>query len=430
MEVDEKDGPASGWKWADDAKVIPGGKSDALPVVSARAGVPAAGRGTQLDPDKSMRGLDAATTPLAHPTGIDAIDGFTSPVGIASLAAGGAGVVRAGVTGGAGAAVKTALAEASPVMKFEVTRRTLTGLGIPDGLATGAAMLVSGYKGKGAAAAEAEAAPVGAHLDRSVPVQPSKLTPQQLKERVLFGTGEAPSANRGGNGRPMKVAAEAATEAVPVAEAEATASAKPTMAAAAETKEYLKQRAAGKTDAQARSIIEASRALNEALGLSTPTIADTKFPKGMRGGAAQSATKAVGPWRPDEGGELFHGTTNERLGNFGKQSEVYLTPNADEAAGYASGKHAPGETRGTPIVARTIAKPGKTIDITAEISDAMMNDDFDHLWLDNRIAKARTSGARYVTYDHPSFSGDGEQHVVVALHPAADVRVVSGGEKP
>lgn len=46
---------------------------------------------------------------------------------------------------------------------------------------------------------------------------------------------------------------------------------------------YLKLRVAGKTDQQARAAVEASKALNQQLGLKTPTEAETKFPKGFRG---------------------------------------------------------------------------------------------------------------------------------------------------
>lgn len=143
-------------------EVIQGGKSSppaaAVPSVGARAGVPAAGRGTQLDLAKSQRGLDVATTPLAHPTGIDAIDSFTSPVGLASLAAGGAGVLRAGVTEGAGAAAGAAAAQASPIVKYELVRTALTHLGVHPTIAMAAAALASGYKGKGAKVVPAEAA--------------------------------------------------------------------------------------------------------------------------------------------------------------------------------------------------------------------------------------------------------------------------------
>jgi len=123
-----------------------------LPDVSAHAGVPARGRGTQLDLDKSNRGVALATTPLAHPTGIDAIDGFTSPVGLASLAAGGVGIARAGMAGGVTAAAKTAIADASPLIKYEATKTALEKIGLPSPLAIAAAIAVSGYKKPGKAA--------------------------------------------------------------------------------------------------------------------------------------------------------------------------------------------------------------------------------------------------------------------------------------
>lgn len=71
--------------------------------------------------------------------------------------------------------------------------------------------------------------------------------------------------------------------------APAAAPAKPTMTItnAADLAEFTKQIRAGKTTKQAMEIVAASRALNNALGLSTPSAADLQFPKGMRGGAPQ-----------------------------------------------------------------------------------------------------------------------------------------------
>lgn len=197
-------------------------------------------------------------------------------------------------------------------------------------------------------------------------------------------------------------------------------------------------------EAALESILQ-QRELMKGFGLSTPTADAARFPKGMRGksGSAQrnppaptadsgaawnaqrSATKAAPkPWTEAEGGELFHGTTESRLRDIDNQSEVYFTTSADEASGYAQGLHAPGEARGVPTVVKAHVKPGKAIDITRDISEAMMDDAFDEAWLNARIKQARTDGASYVTYDHPSFlSGDVEQRVIVALHPARDVAV-------
>lgn len=347
MEV-EQDGPANGWTWADDAKVIPGGKADApLPVVSARAGVPAAGRGTQLDPDKSMRGLEAATTPLAHPTGIDAVDNFTSPVGLVSLAAGGAGIVRAGVTEGAGAAAKMAATTASPLLKFEVTRRAMMAMGAPDWMATGAAAYVSGMKGKGAAEAEHVSAPgfprtsvaadpppvAAAPVDLSR-VPAGSLTQEQIGERLAATNAgavpevatvatPAPAGARLADQRAAfqaRVAARQAPEAQtataapiaspaaasPVATALPNQKALNELAIAArrakttlspdEARALVKVVEAGQTPQsavadlmQARLAADPAAAFNARYGLKVPTDAETKFPKGMRGKSAGSA---------------------------------------------------------------------------------------------------------------------------------------------
>jgi hypothetical protein len=50
--------------------------------------------------------------------------------------------------------------------------------------------------------------------------------------------------------------------------------------------EYLRLRAMGKTDQQAKEAILVSLQMNAKLGLKIPTEAETKFPKGMRGRSA------------------------------------------------------------------------------------------------------------------------------------------------
>jgi hypothetical protein len=67
-----------------------------------------------------------------------------------------------------------------------------------------------------------------------------------------------------------------------LAESPAASPAKPSMSSE-ETKVYLQLRKQGVSDAQAREGILAARGLNERFGLSTPTQAETEFPKGQRG---------------------------------------------------------------------------------------------------------------------------------------------------
>lgn len=194
-------------------------------------------------------------------------------------------VAKAVTSGGALAGVGEALAQATPIVKYETTKAALTAIGVPGPLASVAAAMVSGYKSKGKAPAAAEVPTEGAHLDRSVAVPAGSLTQEQLAQRVRFGSGTPPPRP----GKQPPIAAVAPPEPIvpaaePVPASVGAAAAKPSLTAA-ESKEYLKLRAAGKTDAQAKTVIETSRALNASLGLSTPTAAETKFPKGMRGGA-------------------------------------------------------------------------------------------------------------------------------------------------
>lgn len=52
----------------------------------------------------------------------------------------------------------------------------------------------------------------------------------------------------------------------------------------AEMKEYMRLLRTGKTEAEAGRAIVAQRDLMEQFGLKAPTVEETKFPKGMRGG--------------------------------------------------------------------------------------------------------------------------------------------------
>ena len=138
---------------------------DVRPDLGARSGVPAAGRGTQFDPAQAYRGAEIATTPLAHPTGVDAIDNFTSPVGLASLAMGGYGIARAGLTEGVAGAGRAAVATGAPMLKYEAAKGVLQYFHVPPWLASVIAYRVAGGLGKsGAPAAAGEAAETGGML--------------------------------------------------------------------------------------------------------------------------------------------------------------------------------------------------------------------------------------------------------------------------
>jgi hypothetical protein len=116
------------------------------------------------------------------------------------------GAVRGtvGAASRAAAAVSALGPYAAPYVKYKVAHGVLTAMGVPGWAAEIVAFGASGYRGRGggAAAAEAEAAAGGApptdpaapHLDRSVPVPPSTLTPQQLRERVFYGQNAPPPA--------------------------------------------------------------------------------------------------------------------------------------------------------------------------------------------------------------------------------------------
>lgn len=136
----------------------------------------------------------------------------------------------------------------------------------------------------------APSGPVSPHLDLTQPVQAGSLTQEQVAERIAAVQAqgglsadaraqfEAAKAARHG---PVGVTAQPPAVAMPEAVA-----AKP-MLTAPETKEYFRLRMAGKSDAEAKTAIEAARAFQTQFGTPSPTAAETRFPKGMRGGVAK-----------------------------------------------------------------------------------------------------------------------------------------------
>lgn len=325
MEVAEQQtGVPDGW-----AIVAPGAPPPSVtpkPDVSAHAGVPARGRGTQLDPDKSMRGLEAATTPLARPTGIDAIDGLTSPVGLASLAAGGVGIARAGIEGGVSAGARAAAAQATPQIKYELTKSALKAVGIPEPMAMAAAMFVSGYK-KGVKAepisAPSNVAPSGVETAQealarrmasapvaapspAVPVEPVAVGPAAPAVPAAPVTpaaappqpaASAPSPVAAPQASPLpdqkslneaalavrRAAYQARMSSAPPVEAAPAPVAGNVKLTAAETKAFLNLMQRGMPGPEAMKNVLMQRSLVESLGTPTPTAAETRFPKGMRG---------------------------------------------------------------------------------------------------------------------------------------------------
>jgi hypothetical protein len=133
-------------------------------------------------------------------------------------------------------------------------------------------------------------------------------------------------------------------------------------------------------------------------------------------------------WSPRAGGLLFVGTTVQFYPHLRSQPVAYLTDDFDEATGYAEGRHdIGGGHAGTPVVRTIQAKPGRTVAIDREIAAAMADDAFDESFLQQTFAAARQRGARYVVYDHPAFSRDAEQHVIVSLYPKEDLKLSVAG---
>lgn len=277
-----------------------------------------------------------ATPPNAERVDSDVASGIPliGSISPEMVAAGGMGVARAIGAPAASMAAKVvaggkAVAEqVTPQIKYEVTKTALQSIGVPAPLAMAAALAVSGLQ-RGAKGEPTAATTEGPHLDRSVPVAAGSLSKQELADRIRFGTGTATSTRNapkspvgvrasvepvaapppvvvdpvpsdvpssrlgttpasGSNALPdQKALNEAALAARRAAYQEKlkqtpAPAAKPRMSAQ-ESKAYLELRHAGKSPEEARDAIAALREFQERFGTPTPTAAETRFPKGMRG---------------------------------------------------------------------------------------------------------------------------------------------------
>lgn len=157
----------------------------------------------------------------------------------------------------------------------------------------------------GKAMAPAPEAPSMAHLDLSVPVRPSQLTPEQLGERIRFGTGTPPARVPKAPivHAPEPVAPMPSHPPAPVAVVEASPLKQPRVAIGAEKV----GRAQGLTKEQVR--VQTGPVLNEKIGQASPImpeqalgrIIDTikALPKegGAREAYVQAATSGKAQWQ-------------------------------------------------------------------------------------------------------------------------------------
>jgi ADP-ribose pyrophosphatase YjhB (NUDIX family) len=153
-----------------------------------------------------------------------------------------------------------------------------------------------------------------------------------------------------------------------------------------------------------------------------PPKAPEPEPAGTLKGTVPSPEGEMAHFSPEKGGVLFHGTGHEHL-DLSKGGETYMALDYDETHAFATGEvvGTGGSMTGrSPNVARMIAKPGKTIDVSAELEDALFEGDRTESDVFN---DAKKKGARYVTFNHPSNVGRLEFQVVVALHPKEDLTV-------
>lgn len=251
-------------------------------------------------PDKIQK---FATDPLLHVTGNHTIDSLTSPLNIVLTATLGARSAAKALTVGAEAISAGVDSElVSKTLKFLTPTKFKEGLDLLTTLAK---------KAGSTAASEPVAAPVEPVASGpGAPVPPSAV-PAPPAGPVAPSTAPAPSAASapspgapslgkaldGGpvvaNPSPQQLANEVAIARRRAAYQAQLSSAPPVPApvpapppvklSAAETKAFLDLMKRGMSGPDAMRSIQQQRALIEQLGTPTPTAADTRFPKGMRG---------------------------------------------------------------------------------------------------------------------------------------------------
>lgn len=226
-----------------------------------------------------------------------------SGVGLGRAIVGGAGPAGKAIAG-----AKNAAAQATPVIKYEVTKAALEHVGVPSAIAVPVAMAVSGYR-RGATGAtsvaktaEAEAsvagrvesgasapgvpaspaAPVVEPLSPSRPSgsTPSPMSPQRLRNEVGLA---ARRQNLKLTDQQYAVAEDmvrqgaSPMESVKLVHGETAAALtlpKKLKLSAADTKEYMRIRNLGKSDREAMEIVQAQRELAQSLG--TPSVEDVR----------------------------------------------------------------------------------------------------------------------------------------------------------
>lgn len=298
----------------------PTGVPDGWEVVSAPA-APAAPKGH----DFKILGVNIHVPAEEQPRADSNIIGTASGRGIApedALMAGQAGRAIVGATkaGGAIAGAAETLSQAAPLVKYEATKTLLRAMHVPEPFAVVLAQVASGYKRGGKGAAEpvasdvpppgvetaqdalarkmATAAPsaspaVASPAPPAAPVAPSaeSVAPPPMPAAppsappVRMGPDGLLVGRPGGNPAmpDQKALNEAALAARRSAVQTPAPAAKPTLNVA-ETKEFLRLVNSGKSVKDAMDLIRMQRQLIQELGTPTPTPAETRFPKGMRGG--------------------------------------------------------------------------------------------------------------------------------------------------
>ncbi len=118
----------------------------------------------------------------------------------------------------------------------------------------------------------------------------------------------------------------------------------------------------------------------------------------------------------------YHGSGQKFVS--GRKTPLYLTSSRGEASGFALGGHLGGEG-GDPQVHSFYVSSGEIRDIDAELGKALETDeDFDDVivrLIKEELAKGDYNGARYLAFEHPSFTGADYFNALISLYPHQDL---------
>lgn len=234
-------------------------------------------------PDKIQK---FATDPLLHVTGNRTIDSLTSPLNIALTATLGARSAAKALAAGAEAVSAGVDSElVSKTLKFLTPTKLKDGLDLLTTLAKKAGTASESVAAEPVAAGPASPAPQAAPAPPvAAPPPPAASAPSPVAPPPASGLPDQRALNEAALAvRRAAYQARMSSAPPPVEPAPAAAAAGNVKLSAAETKAFLNLMQRGMPGPDAMKNVLMQRELVQSLGTPTPTAAETRFPKGMRG---------------------------------------------------------------------------------------------------------------------------------------------------